>query len=199
MEPVFFSKVVLSSRIGAGFCYPENTIMIDIPKKEISFQKCKWIERSGSVEVMDDYGWDSGLVGHDVHYLKPAVKIKNGKTGFEYKVLPVEKYEQKIIKSIGLSLSDYEIDRILPFCNALEFELYRDMGDDWEHMTGYFDEVSIHFQAVTDSYIPMLEMSCNLSHEKGYERPQEKLRDFILEYMSKNKKFKGVSLLDFGN
>lgn len=197
MEPIYFSKIIFTSRIGHGNWYPVNILMIDIPQKEISFQKCKWVERPASLEGIGDYEWIPGFIEQDKHYFKPAVKIKNGKTGFEYKTFPLERCEQKIIKSVGLKLEDYELEKLLPFCNALEFEEFRKKGENWKHVKSYYDEITIYFQAITDSYIPMMEMNCDLMHDKGFERPHEKLRDFLISYMNSNEKYKDMSLLDF--
>ncbi len=48
---------------------------------------------------------------------------------------------------------------LLPYCNALDFEPYRDkkMSMQDEGYIGYRDEINTYFTAITNSHIPKLE------------------------------------------
>lgn len=134
-------------------------------------------------------------------------------TYFVYKpeyaiILDIPQHEMAIIKysivtgdvidSECIVLSDHEMEQILPLCNALEFEKYRDMEPD-ESSSGfeaYLDDgASRKFIGITDSYIPMMEISMNYSFNKKHQWPTEKIYNYLCQkYVKGKKRFKGWSL-----
>lgn len=79
---------------------------------------------------------------------------------------------------------------LLPYCNALDFEPYRDrkmqMGE--EGYIGYRDEVRLHFRAITDSYIPMLELPMEYYYDEEHIWPSEKLYRYLVKTFSEKEK-----------
>lgn len=96
----------------------------------------------------------------------------------------------EIVKSYGIRLSDEDIQKILPYCNALEFEKYRnkEMSTSDEGYIGYMDEVTMYFTAITDSYIPKIELPMEYYYDRAHEWPSERLYRFLVEnYLDGNK------------
>ena len=96
----------------------------------------------------------------------------------------------EIVKSYGIRLSDEDIQKILPYCNALEYEKYRnkEMSTSDEGYIGYRDEVTMYFTAITDSYIPKIELPMEYYYDRAHEWPSERLYRFLVEnYLDGNK------------
>jgi len=124
---------------------------------------------------------------------KPARVIRDARTGFKPQVLETESFEQKVVFSYGKHLFEADMKRILPLCKALDFEPYRDremsMNDE-----GYIDhrlEIDVHFTAISDSYIPKLELPMSYFYDEEHIWPSEKLYRFLMKtYFEKNRKTK---------
>lgn len=126
----------------------------------------------------------------------PAKTMKSGKNEFKQSVLPDEQYHQKVAFSYGIKLSDEQMQQLLPYCNAVEFEPYRnkEMSMSDKGYIGCRDEVSLHFVAITDSYIPKMEWVRYYCDEE-YIWPSERLyRYLVLKYFQDNKKLKDCAL-----
>ena len=167
-EPIYFSKVefVLKERF---FTYDYVTLL-DIPQKELSYQVLKW------------------------EWRYPERKIKSGKTGFEPVLLREEKAYQKVIFSYGIRLSDEQMQELLPYCNALDFEPYRGktMSEDDEGAIGYLDELMLSFTGITNSYIPKMECWMGITYDYEHRWPHDKLYDYLLsKFFRGNKALKG--------
>lgn len=96
-----------------------------------------------------------------------------------------------VIDSEGIELNDHEMEEILPMCNALEFEKYRDMEPDMSApgFEAYLDEgASRKFIGITDSYIPMMEMSMDYSFNKKHQWPTEKIYNYLCQRCVEGKK-----------
>lgn len=193
-EPIYYTKMMFVQYVN---CEPERpmwVLTIDIPNKEIVFQEYKWIRKPPAIVGREVYEIYPGYYDYDRPFRKPAVKMKNGKTNNESVLIPDEYYEQKIITNYGYKLDDAEIQGLLPYCNALDFEPYRDKEDDWEYVVGYLDEVSRDFQAITNSHIPLIELSCDLDHDRKHKWPTEILYEYIIKkYFENNKKCKRLN------
>lgn len=103
-----------------------------------------------------------------------------------------------IIDSEGINLSNHEMEQILPFCNALEFEKYRDKEPDMSEpgFESYLDDgVHRKFFGVTDSYVPLIEISMDYSFDKKHQWPTEKLYNYLIQrYVEGKKRYRGWSL-----
>lgn len=99
-----------------------------------------------------------------------------------------------MIFSYGIKLTDEQIQKILPYCNALDYEAYQDkkMSMMDEGYIGYRDEVSLKFSAVTDSYIPRIELPMKYYYDEDHIWPSEKLYRYLVEtFFTDKKKLKG--------
>ena len=120
--------------------------------------------------------------------------IKNAKTEFKPQLIQSDVYEQEVIFLYGVKLSDEQMEELLPYCNALEFEPFRDkeMVMFGEGYLGYRDEVSLYFAGITDSYIPKMEWEMSYFYDEKHIWPSEKLYRYLVKtYFENNKKLKG--------
>ena len=102
--------------------------------------------------------------------------------------------EPEVIFSYGIKLTEQQMEKLLPLCNANDFEPFRDkemrMGD--KGYLGYRDEVQVRFRGITDSHIPLLELSMDYYYDDKHIYPSEKLyRHIITNIFDKQKKMKG--------
>lgn len=109
--------------------------------------------------------------------------ISNQKTGFDKKLIKDKPTENEVVFSYGVKLSDEEMKSILPLCNALEYEPYRDQErscDFTDGCLGYIDELSLYFRAVTDSYIPFIEIEMSEIYDDDHLWPNDRLYRYIV-------------------
>ena len=188
-DTIYFSKI--EYREVKEYGNTSSILLLNIPERELSYQVFEWkrqmpvIEGIGA-EERNDYIWsnDIGI---------PARRISNERTGFEPRIIRDEQFKQKIAFSYGIKLTDGQMKDLLPYCNALDFEPYRDrkmqMGE--EGYIGYRDEVRLYFRAITDSYIPMLELPMEYYYDEEHIWPSEKLYRYLVKtFLEKEKKLR---------
>lgn len=117
------------------------------------------------------------------------------------KELSYQEYDKKfnMIKNYGIHLKDNDMQELSEYINALEFEAYRNKNaDDSKYIIGYRDEYSIYFRGVTDSQMPLIQLSVADIYKNGYEPPQHKLYDYILHKYFLDKKYKKTMIYQLG-
>ena len=131
-------------------------MLLNIPERELSYQVYDWKRQMPAIEGVQTEQWGEHTWTHSVAI--PAKRIRNEKTGFEPQMIKDEQYEVETAFSQAIRLTDEEMEVLLPYCNALDFEPYRDrkMMMHEEGYIGYRDEVHLYLKAITDSYIPLL-------------------------------------------
>lgn len=187
-KPIYFSKIEYRESIAHRL---SSIMLLNTVDKTLSYQAFK---RNQQMPVIQ--GIFSGeFLGMklDGEIRRSAKVIRNAKNGFKPQVLATESYEQEVIFSYGINLSNTDMKKILPLCNALEFEPYRNkemlMSD--EGYIGYRDEVNVHFTAISDSYIPKLELPMYYYYDEEHIWPSEKLYRYLIKtYFENNKKTK---------
>lgn len=157
----------------------------------LSYQVFEWRRQMLAIEGIqteerNDYIWSNDIA-------ISARRISNERTEFEPRIIRDEPCEQKITFSYGIKRTDGQMKVLLPYCNALDFEPYRDrkmqMGE--EGYIGYRDEVRLHFRAITDSYIPMLELPMEYYYDEEHIWPSEKLYRYLVKtFLEKEKKLR---------
>ena len=193
-EPIYFSKVMFTE----GFIIhsPRSVILLDLPNRELSYQLFSRKRNMPAIqgEVKDEF-W-SKITGeeHIDSFSSPARVTRNGKTDFKAMLLKEDAWEENVEFSYGIKLSQQQYEEILPYCNALEFEPYRNkkmtMHD--EGYRGYRDEISVSFCGITDSYIPYLELPMSYYYDEAHTWPSEKLyRHIHRTFLDNDKKLKG--------
>ena len=189
---IYFSKIEYRKRIGYGKV--SSIILLNISERELSYQVFEWKRKMPAVEGIktenvNGYFWTYKTA-------LPAKKIRNEKSGFESRLVIDDSYEQEVVFSYSIKLNDEQMNELLPYCNALDFEPYRGrkmlMGE--EGYIGYRDEVSLYFRAITDSYIPLLELPMDYFYDEKHIWPSEKLYQYLLKtFFEGNKKLCGWS------
>lgn len=188
---IYFSKIEYREFIGY-----ENTLsimLLNIPEQELSYQVFDWKIQMPAIESVQTEELNGQVWSYDIAI--PAKRIRNEKTGFEPQMIKDEQYEQEVVFSYAIKLTDEQVKALLPYCNAFDFEPYRDremkMGE--EGYIGYRDEVNMYFRAITNSYIPLLELPMDYYYDEEHIWPSEKLYRYLVKtFFERNKKLHGL-------
>lgn len=189
-DPIYFSKIEYRTVRKSG--NTSSVLLLNIPEQELSYQVFEWKRQVPVIEGVQAEKWNNRILSY--HIAIPAKRISNAKTGFELQMIRDKQFEQKIVFSYAIKLTDEQIKALLPYCNALEFEPYRNrkMKMEDKGYMGYRDEVYLYFRAITDSYIPMLELPMDYYYDKENVWPNKKLYRYLVKtYFEKNKKLRG--------
>ena len=189
-DAVYFSKIEYREVIGYG--NTSSIMLLNIPERELSYQVYDWKRQMPAIEGIQTEQWGEHTWTDSIAV--PAKRIRNEKTGFEPQMIKDEYYEPEIVFSHAIKLTDEQMEALLPYCNALDFEPYRDremkMGE--EGYIGYRDEVHLYFKAITDSYIPLLELPMNYYYDEEHIWPSERLYRYLIKtFFERNKKLRG--------
>lgn len=185
-DAIYFSKVEYREVIGYG--NTSSIMFLNIPERELSYQVYDWKRQMPAIEGVQteqwgEHTWTDGIA-------IPAKRIINGKTGFEPQMIMDEQYEPEIAFSHAIKMTGEQMEALLPYCNALDFEPYRNremkMGE--EGYIGYRDEVHLYFRAITDSYIPLLELPMNYYYDEEHIWPSERLYRYLVKTFFEGKK-----------
>lgn len=198
MKPIYFSKVEYIECLGP--VTPRRSIILDLVNKELVYQVFEWSKEMPAIQFAGMF--KCGDFEDEFNYGVPSRVIRNGKNNFKGQVLRSESWTQEIVFSYGKKLSDKQVEELLPYCNALEFEPYRgkEMSMDDEGFIGYRDEISTYFTAITESYIPKLELPMNYYYDEEHIWPSEKLYRYLIKtYFENNKKLKGYEMVYGGH
>ena len=191
-EPIYFSKVEFRERIGYGYDY-RSIILLNIPARELSYQVFK---HTVQMPAIQSHVLTKGLRGRlefwDVAY--PARFLSSSKTNFKPVLIPSNHYEKEVVFSYGIKLDNNQMSKLLPLCNALDFEPYRNremiMGE--EGYVGYRDEMRVEFCGISDSYIPKIELPMSYYYDENHTWPSEKLYRYIInDIFAHHKKMQG--------
>jgi hypothetical protein len=190
-KPIYFSKIEFVENIGYG--KRTSVISLNLVEKELGYQVFEEKHRAPVIQASISVEFYGKRHNYDVGY--PACKIRNEQTEFKEKLIKLEDFEEDVVFSYGIKLSDSQFRKILPYCNALEFEPFRNKEMLWsdEGIIGMRDLCSLNFKAVTDDYIPMIELPMILYYEDALMWPSEKLyKHIITEIFDKDKNIKGL-------
>ena len=184
MEPIYFTKVEFVEKI--GYVNDSSTILLNLPMKELSYQVFRYKRQMPAISghtITNDFGHEFAY-----DFTVPAKRIKHGKNNFEKQVIEDDTYVQEVEYSYGMKLFDEQIEKLLPYCNALDFEPYRDKKMSMEDAgyIGYRDEVSVSFRGITDSYIPEIELPMSYYYDEEHIWPSEKLYRYLVKTFFEN-------------
>lgn len=186
-ERIYFSKVEFREYVG----YRLNSILlVNLVEGTLVYQV---YERSKErkAPVITGIGTEE-FMGHtwDYEIRKPAVKMRNSKTGFKTVIIEDDVADYDVVFLYTHKFSDDEKRDVLKYCNALEFEPYRDrkMSMEDEGYCGYRDEIDVYFTGITDSYIPMIKLPMDYYYDEKHIWPSEKLYRYIVRSFLSGKK-----------
>lgn len=192
-KPIYFSKV---EYVRASWMYGKGrplfrsraVMILNLVSRELSVQVVRAEPDMADMIYRIEAGWRLGIQESET---VPLTKIRNSKTGMKSVNILSDVSNEKIISSEGTVLTDEQMQGLYPYCNALEFEPYRnrkmDMKDPgWQ---GYRDEITVSFKGITDSYISKIELPMDYLFDDKHTWPSERLYDYLLEnYIRPNKK-----------
>lgn len=189
-KAVYFSKI--EYRIHIGYGNVSNVILLDIKNQELSYQVFDYHRQMPSVQGVISEEWNGTNYSYDTS--SPAKVIKDSKNNFKRQLIKSEPYEKEVVFLYGIKLTDAQMKELLPYCNALDFEAYRnkEMSMDDPGYIGYRDEIHVEFSGITDSYIPKIDLPMSYYYDEIHIWPSEKLYRYLFEtYFEDNKKLKG--------
>ena len=188
-EPICFSKIEFYESIGYG--QRSSIILLNLVQQELSYQvfRCKH-QRATAIEGIktDSRAWNDEWYSY--RFRTPAVFVANEHSDFSRKLIKLDEYEDELIFSHGIKLSDEQMAELLPLCYAKDFEPYRNRKMEMyeEGYCGYRDEAQVYFTGITDSYIPMIELPMMYFYDEEHIWPSEKLyRHIITKIFDKEK------------
>lgn len=182
-EPIYFSKIEFKEFIGHNRL---NIIFLNLGEKELAYQVFAINPQAPSIQGTAFKEYDGIKFSVDLSF--PARMISSEKTDFKPKLFKTEHYVQKELFSYGIKLTDEQIENLLPYCNALDFEPFRNrkmtMSDNG--YIGYRDEVNTKFKAITNSYIPLIKLPMDYYYDEQHIWPSEKLYSYLTKTYFEN-------------
>lgn len=199
MDAVYFSKIEFHQcyhmyQRGMPIWGDEKIIFLDILNQELSVQVIRTEQDLSNRVYAMEAGWRLGRPNEDA---KRMLDICVGKNGMQKVKVRAEDISSKVIFSKGIKLSDEEMRELLPYCNALDFESFRDgeMSMDDPGYRGYRDEITMWFRGITDSYIPKIELPMEYVYDEKHIWPSERLYQLLWEkYIKDNKKLSSAEI-----
>lgn len=189
-EPIYFSKIEFRERVERML---NSILLIDLDEGTLAYQayhqnlryKAPAITGIEHEEVLGET-WNYEM-------RKPGMRMKNSHTGFEYTMLVDDKREADVVFSYIHRFSKTEKQELLYYCNALDFEPYRDRKISLEGNGYVCSEVDISFVGITSSYIPLIKLPADI-YDDNLTWPSVKLHKYTLEkYLSGKKLQKWVN------
>lgn len=190
MDAIYFTKIEFTEVV--GYVNQRSTMLLNLPLKELSYQEFKYKRQMPAIQGDATMGSPSKEFVYS--YGLPAKVIRNGKNGFRKQIIQDDVWVQIVSFSYGIKLTNEDIESLLPYCNALLFEPYRNkkMSMDDAGYIGYRDEVSVRFRGITDSYIPELVLPMNYYYDEEHIWPSEKLYRYLVKtFFESNRKLNG--------
>ena len=181
--PIFFSKIEFHDsawmfRKGMPVWGDEKIIFLDLPKQELSVQVIRTGQDFSNAVYKAEIGWRLGYPNEEV---KQMVNMRVGKNGIQHIQVQANDTSSKVIFSKGVKLTDEQMKGLLPLCNALDYEPFRNrkMSMDDPGYRGYRDEHTMWFRGITDSYLPKIELPMDYVYDEKHTWPSERLYGFI--------------------
>lgn len=123
-------------------------------------------------QILDAYRFEAGVENVD-----------GTRYDFKGQMLRDDHFAKTVVHSKVFKLTDEEFEQLLPYCNALEFEPFRnkDMSMDDAGWCGYLDEdIRRKFIGITDSYIPKIELPMDYFYSEVHSWPSQRLYNLLM-------------------
>lgn len=189
-DAIYFSKIEFREHIAFRL---NSILLINLVEGTLAYQVYKANRKAPAITGI----MTKEVMGHTLEYeiRKPAVRMKNSKTGFQSVIIEDDIEEYDVVFSYTYKFTNGEKNELLSYCNVLDYEPYRhrNMSMKDEGYLGYRDEISVYFTGVTDSYIPMMRLPMDYYYDEKHIWPSEKLYRYIMKkYMTGKKLSKWV-------
>ena len=151
---IYFSKFIYVQNHGHG--KRKTYIQLNMLQHEFSVQTYRLALDSRAVYQMQTRFYD------DENIIIPAIKVSHGRNGFIPTLIPVER-EEVCIFTYGMKVKEDIINKLKPFCNALDFKPFvnKKSNDEW---LPYRDEYTMYFYGFTNSSIPYMFFDMTYDH-----------------------------------
>lgn len=189
-DKIYFSKVEFREH---GRQLHESILLLNLEECSMSYQVWKRRPKRNDPAIV---GVEKKEIGRNTYFhdfSKQAVKMSNSKTDFKSVIIEDDPGDYDVIFSYTYHFTEEEMKELLPYCNALDFEPYRDkkMDMDDEGYCGYRDEVTVSFTGVSDSYMPLLKLPMDYYYDEEHIWPSERLYRYVVKtYFSSSKKLR---------
>ena len=186
-RPIYFKRVEF---VEYRFSDLRSILLVDLVKREVSYQTYGEKRNPPSMVAYKKMEFMGEVEETSVPVA--AMKISDGKNGFTPTVLETDTWESVITSSVGIKITDEQLQKLLPYCNALDFEPYRErkMEFDDPGRIGYRDELRMAFKGISDSYLPYIELPMDYYYDEAHIWPSEKLYRYIVITLLKEEKKK---------
>lgn len=186
-ENIYFSKIEFREYVAYQL---HSILLINLVEGTLAYQVYEPIKiRKGpaitgiTTEEFMVHTWNYEL-------RKPAVKMKNSKTGFKPVIIEdiIDKYD--VAFSYSYHFTKEELKILKSYCMVADFEIYRnrEMSMEDPGYCGYRDEVNVYFTGVTDSYVPIMKLPMSYYYDEEHIWPSEKLYKYIIKHYMSGKK-----------
>lgn len=179
-EKVFFSKVQFNEyRVDET----ESALLINLVEGTLAYQVYTH-NKNGKAPAITGVMTEQFMgMTLENKIAEPAVRMKNGKTGFKSVLIKDDNKDSYVKFSYTYKFTDDEMKELLSYCNAKDFEPYRNrkMSMQDEGYIGYRDEVDVCFTGVTDSYIPIIKLPMGYYYDEKHIWPSEKLYRYVIQ------------------
>ena len=206
-KPIYFTKIEYDEYSPRGLY---SILLLNTVEQQLSYQTFKQIFESPAI-IGEESHEIKGMHLTD-RIGRPARVVKSWKGGCKKQFLPSndtrfagmefffqsyddtdshhdwreycfcnENYE--VIRSVGINISDDIMPELLEYCDARDFEPFRDRKMDFNDKgrIGYRDEVSMDFTGITDSYIPRMVLPMDYYYDEEHIWPSEKLYRYLVK------------------
>ena len=190
MTPIYFSKIQFIEYVGHGI-QGKSIILLDLDNRKLVYQVLG-PEKKAMPAIK---GTETITVGDHSYTFEeeyPAKVIRTGKNDFKRQLIREDK-DYEVLFSEGIKITEEQMEKLLPYCNALDFEPYRDkkMSMSDEGYIGYRDEIDTYFTGITNSYIPKIDLLMDYFYDEEHIWPSEKLYRYLVKtFFEGNKKFR---------
>lgn len=100
----------------------------------------------------------------------------------------------------GITLDKKQIEEVLPYINTDKYEPYRNLEDSIsdDGVCGYFDEIDVYFTGISDSPVPLINISMNMIHDDKHLWPTERLLKYLCRTYFSGKEYKTTFIYGMG-
>lgn len=179
---IYFQKVIFSECLGDRLL---SSLLLLPQTGELAYQAFDSHKQAARMPAI------TGLQGYRIGrhtgtepYAKAARILRSSGNGFRPQLLPTETDEAQPVFCWHKQLSAAETEALLPYCNALDFEPYRErtMSLNDEGVVAYRDEITLAFTGISASHLPMLELPMALYYDESRLWPSERLYRYLLRH-----------------
>lgn len=177
-KPIYFTRMYFIKEIWGM----NEILVLNLSARELSFQRenSHRREEGAAISGITKLSLRDKVI--PIEFRMPARMISHQKTGFQPRMVQDEWDEWEVGFSHKINLTETDVQELLPYCNARDFEPFRHrtMTFDEPGYAGYRDELKrMFFVGFTDSHLPKIKLPMDLIYNEPYAWPSERLLRYI--------------------